>query len=663
MPPIRPPQARTGLLICLALLVVGCAAVTVRKADRAPDLLDAWKASVLAGDQLSPRTLQTLRRCDLDDAYRVRPAEAAAQLHALALKDPQPELLFALAEMSYLQGRRSEKWACSDAVGHYYLSAGYAYFYLFACAGQAPNAAVSECGAATLAPSDPFDPRFRLACDLYNASLAKCITAAQRVGRLDPRHELRLPSGNGGGAFTLSVVHTGFLWKPEEFGPLLSCNDYKVEGLQNQNHAYGLGVPLIATRAEDAPPPEHNYYPKQVSFPATAFFRFDGGLAELAEHRTGQLELYNPLTIQAIEVRGRSVPLETDLTTPLAYYLANAKLHGLEYLAFLRGDYLQGRSGIHMLEPYQPGKIPVVLVHGLLSSPLTWAPVFNELQADPELRKRFQFLVTFYPTGNPYIATAADLRRDLDKFRNDLDPEHKDAALDNMVFIGHSMGGLISKLLTVDSGDDFWRQVDNRPFSDLTLRPETRAELQRIYFFKRESCVRRVIFLGTPHHGSLLSPSPLGRLGDDLVRLPKNLVDAAKDVAAENPGQPVIQAFQRVSTSVDLLAPNAPALELLASRPHPTGVHYHSVVGVLPPSKRTFLERLLPGASEEGDGIVPYTSAHLDDAESELIVPADHFHVHQHPLAVLEIRRILMEHAKEADGAGEVIPVKYSGEH
>src|ERR1019366_753994 len=111
------------------------------------------------------------------------------------------------------QGQQSEKWAGVEAIGHYYLSAGYAYFYLFACAGQSPDGAASKC-AATLAPADPFDPRFRLACDLYNASLAKCIAAAQRAGRLDPRRELRLPTRDGG-AFTLSVVQTGFLWKPE----------------------------------------------------------------------------------------------------------------------------------------------------------------------------------------------------------------------------------------------------------------------------------------------------------------------------------------------------------------------------------------------------------------------------------------------------------------
>src|SRR5438445_242116 len=91
--------------------------------------------------------------------------------------------------------------------------------------------------------------------DLHDASqaaaLSKCIAAAQRVGRLDPRQELRLPAGDGG-AFTLSVVHAGFPWKDEEFGPLLPCDDYEVEGLQNQHHAYGLGVPLIAVRAADA---------------------------------------------------------------------------------------------------------------------------------------------------------------------------------------------------------------------------------------------------------------------------------------------------------------------------------------------------------------------------------------------------------------------------
>ena len=276
-----------------------------------------------------------------NDVYRRRPAEAVAQLHALALQDPQPDLLFTLAEISYLPGKRSEQWACADAVGHYYLCAGYAYHYLFACAGEAPpsppGANAPGSPAAPLTPADAFDPRFP-------PGLRPVQRRPLQVHRRRPARRPTRPAPGTAAAVRrrrrLHAVgaHTGFPWKPEEFGPLLSCDDYEVEGLANQHHAYGLGVPLIAVRAADAPPPAHNYYPKEVSFPVTAFFRFDGGLAELGERRTGRLELYNPLTIQAIEVRGRSVPLETDLTTPLAYFLADTKLETAAYVGFLRAD-------------------------------------------------------------------------------------------------------------------------------------------------------------------------------------------------------------------------------------------------------------------------------------------------------------------------------------
>src|SRR5205814_6834344 len=149
----------------------------------------------------------------------------------------------------------------------------------------------------------------------------------------------------------------------------------------------------------------------------TAFFRFEGGLDDLFARRTGRLELYNPLTVQSVDVRGHTVPLETDLTTPLAYYLAKSGLQNIEYQLFVSPDKIGDRAGIRMLEPYQPGKIPVLLVHGLLSSPLTWSPALNDLTADPVLRKRFQFWTYFYPTSQPYLATAAELRQALARLR------------------------------------------------------------------------------------------------------------------------------------------------------------------------------------------------------------------------------------------------------
>lgn len=616
------------LLFVLALALAGCRGVAVIPAE-APGLLDAFQASVPESD-VSPRTLQTLRRWDLETVYREQPVVAYARLQAAAATAPEPDVLFALAEMSYLFGKQVEEHHCPDAACYFYLCAGYAYHYLF-----------------DPAAGSPYDPRFRLACDLYNAGLGKCIRAAQRCGRLDPRHELHLPTPDGTG-FTLSVQHHGFPWRPEEFGPLLFCADYQVVGLANQHKTYGLGVPLIGTRAVPGKGVAHANFPREVSFPVTAFFRFEGNVADLAGHRAGRLELYNPLAAQTITVAGRAAPLETDLTTPLAYFLdRTGNLDTVQLAGFLRPDKVERVRGIYMLEPYQPGKIPVLFVHGLLSSPLTWSALFNDLRADPVLRERYQFWFYLYPTGTPYLETAADLRDELARLRASA---AGDPAFDRMVMVGHSMGGLVSKLLTVDSGDGcFWKVVSREPFDRLKVKPDTRRELERIFFFEQTPGVERVVFIGTPHRGSKLSPSLPGRLAASLIELPRSLQLAAQDLMDDNPGSSAVYAKTNdLPTSVDLLAPHAPALEALAQRPRPAGVQYHSIIGQAPCDSTLRLVGYVLGQKEsKSDGVVPYDSAHLDGVASEVVVPADHDNVHRHPLAVLEVRRILLEHLQQ----------------
>jgi pimeloyl-ACP methyl ester carboxylesterase len=654
MASVRLPLARAawlGLVYAGLLLAStpGCNSIRVHRAG-AGDSFPGWRFTALRDGDLSPRTRQTLRQWDLEDAYARNPDEAIARLHEQACRDPQPDLLFALAEVHFVRGRQTEHHDPSAAARSYYLCAGYAYHYLFG-----PRAG-PDTVAGTPTTGIVFDPRFRLACDLYNAGLSRCLATAQRAGQLDPRKELHVPAGDGRDV-VLSVSHSGFTWKDEEFGPLLFCDDFEVRGLANHYRTYGLGVPLIATRSPEAPP--NRYFPATASFAATAFLRFNGSLADLGAHGSGRLELYDPLATRTVDVAGKRVPLETDLTTPLAHFLAQSDLDEIGIKGFLNADKIRGRTGINMLAPYQPGKVPVVLVHGLLSSPMTWAPVFNDLQADPVLRERCQFWYYFYPTGEPYLVAAAKLRDELARIRHDLDPKGQDAALGQMVFVGHSMGGLVSKLLTVEGGDDFWRLVSDEPLSHLKLKTDTRAELQETFYFRREPCVSRVVFLATPHHGSRLSPTALGRLAVKLASLPRDLMDAAKDVAAENPELADVFEHKPLPTSVDLLAPDSPALELLAARPRPERVHYHSIIGKLPPAQ-TPLETWLSGDREPGDGVVPYASAHLEGADSELVVPADHFHVHHHPLAVREVRRILLEHTEELARKRGVVPAAHT---
>jgi hypothetical protein len=196
------------------------------------------------------------------------------------------------------------------------------------------------------------------------------------------------------------------------------------------------------------------------------------------------------------------------------------------------------------------------------------------------------------------------------------------------------MGGLVSKLVTQDGGADLWRAVSATPFDELDLSPALREKLRETFFFQRLSGVTRVIFIATPHHGATLSQSVAGWFGAHLVHFRTDLENFAKEMAQRIPDY----VYGHIPTSIELLAPDSPALRILAARPAPPGVHYHSVIGVEPKGWQLFSH------AEPGDCVVAYRSAHLEGAESELVVPANHFTVHHHPETVKEIRRILMEH-------------------
>ncbi|MFQ3648780.1 MAG: alpha/beta hydrolase [Gemmataceae bacterium] len=608
-------------VVLLLMLLSGCSGVGVRPVAQ-PVRVASGDSTPTVG-RVSLRTEQVLRRYDLIHLHPQRLDMLSERLLAEAKREPLPELLAALAEVEFLLAERER------TAERYTRAAGYAYHYLFRTVRE---------------PGEDYDPQFRVICELYNASVAHLL-----LSRRNGEGFIPLRQTDETGQSILPVRFQGFDYRPDEFGPVQLCSAYRVVGLANRHRTYGLGVPLIGTRDPAAACPEHGFHPVGLSFPMTAFLDFEGGLEAVADPQARRLELINPLTIARLRVRQRTVPLETDLTTPLAYCLGQTDLERLGLVAFLRPDSLGNHIGLHALQPYRPGKIPLVFVHGLLSSPATWAPMYNDLLADPVLRERYQFWVYFYPTGHPYLLSAAKLRNQLESVRRRLDPDGSDPALNEMVFVGHSMGGLITRLLTTDSGDDFWHLVSPDPLDSLKLSPGSRASLRNTFYFQRQPYITRAVFIGTPHRGSRLSPSPLGRLATRLAGMPQQLLGTMRDLIENNSDINDALRQQILPTSVDLLAPEAPALQLLAHRPRPEGVKYHSIIGVS--SRDTLLlSRLFGGGFwRQSDGVVPLNSARLADADSELIVPADHFTVHQHPLAILEVRRILLEHLRETE--------------
>src|SRR5262249_7136658 len=190
--------------------------------------------------------------------------------------------------------------------------------------------------------------------------------------------------------------------------------------------------------------------------------------------------------------------------------------------------------GVNLIRPYQPVRIPVVFVHGLNSSPIFWKDTVNELSNDPLLNQRFQFWLYLYPTGAPIPGSAARLRRDLREALDVLDPGGQDPALGDMVLVGHSIGGVIIKMATQDSGTALWDSLFTRPPDELRLSPDARRALVDALLFQPEPYVRRLIFVSTPHSGAPITYRCLAQVYAFLSREVDEVHRAMREVIHNN---------------------------------------------------------------------------------------------------------------------------------
>ena len=254
-------------------------------------------------------------------------------------------------------------------------------------------------------------------------------------------------------------------------------------------------------------------------------------------------------------------------------------------------------TGLSLLQPYRRGRVPVVFVHGLWSSPWSWSPMVEALEDDPALRDRYQFWTFGYSTGDPILYSAWLLRRDLDEARRKFDPDGTDAAFDRTVVVGHSMGGLLAKMMVQDSGPRLWRLVSDRPFEQLAGDPEDRDLFRRGLFFKPRPEVRRVVFIATPHRGSRVDRGRLERLGARLVRLQEPLRAAYGRLMDRNgPAFFKERLREGLPTSIEELEWGSPVLTGLSELGLAAGVTAHSVIA----------DRRDPPRAGGSDGLVPY---------------------------------------------------------
>ena len=463
---------------------------------------------------------------------------------------------------------------------------------------------------------------------LHRSAMIKLVVNGQRFGRLDPRTGLTVY--RNGLSDLIPIERHGFVWNSEDFSSLSPVGEYSTNAFQRRHRSPGVGIPMVVS-GETNPRPFGSPKP---TFPATLVMRADSSELDNGESDC-RLELYDPMRVDTIDMASTRVAIAKDVSAALAYRLRN---HRSDIISnFVNPSRYQGDYRLSMIEPYQRGKIPLILVHGLLSDPFTWVEMINELYAVRGFVENFQIWVFEYPTGQQFLASAGQMRGQLKQAVASVDPDGSDPQLSQIVIVGHSMGGLIGKMQVTDSGDTLWRSIANKPFDQVTMTTEVRDRLRSSFFFTASTNVSRVVFIGTPHNGASTASRLIGRVGASLVSQPQELNEKHRELIERNPGVFSSEVTKRIPTSIDLLKPDTPILNAVSDLPIDHRVRLHSIIGDSHWS-------LLHGRS---DGIVPIDSARETRAITERYVREKHADLHKYRETIEEVVMILNEHLRE----------------
>jgi triacylglycerol esterase/lipase EstA (alpha/beta hydrolase family) len=494
----------------------------------------------------------------------------------------------------------------------------------------------------------------------YHYSVAQLVRCATIHGRLDPAKGISL-AADSDSSTPILITHHSFPWSKQDFNQLNVITPPSESGLARYWTKSGLGVPLIAVRQRDK---SEGFLGQTIPFSATAILRPQtphpalglGNTADASRATGAVLELHDPIRVEQVSYAHGHWDLARDISAPLQ--LANAIVNRDKIQNFLNPGRNDEAAGLRMIEPYQPGKVPVVLGHGLLSDKFTWLDLANDLRSVPGFHQKYQVWAFQYPTGQTFIRSAAEMRHGLTQIVQHLDPGGSDPALSQMVLIGHSMGGLVSKLQITGSDSEIWDSVAKRKFEEIDTTPEIRREIESVFFFEPLPFVKRVVFIGSPHQGSQMATGFLGKLGSALVMAPQERVSMLQNLVAGNPDAFAGEVTERLPSSVELLRPDNPVLLATYKLRVNPAVRLHTIIGT-------------GGELSDGtpaDGVVSVASARHPGTVSERRIDATHTQLTSHPETTIEVVRILKEHLRQLSGPAAVVasvdeqsPLPHSG--
>jgi len=493
-----------------------------------------------------------------------------------------------------------------------------------------------------------FDNRQVQIRDFYNQAIAKLVTiSAQRSSVKKATDSVKI----GNSIYNINLDQYQLL-KNKELDRFISSYNLNFSGLRTINRRDGFGSEFVAV----FPASEEKSNNKYILDPLNASYQTSinpnihkarylsativarpvkaESVDDIINSPNITVQVMDPYRTENVDIAGKSYPLAANFSAPYGLWLAENNLGAAAYLSLIDREERLTMPHLYMLEPYNPNKKVIVLVHGLASSPEAWIALTNDIMGDSILREHYQVWQVFYSTNMPILESRFQIYALLKQAFGALNPN--DPADKDAVLIGHSMGGIISRLLVSNADISQSALSMMSPYQQAKLKKHPivseRLKIQPITNFDR------AVFMSSPNRGTDFADLWFTRAARKIIKLPGAFLGAVTDTITNQD----IDA-KDILTRIDKgLIQNGPSdlshkskfMALTEDINPPKGFVFHSIIGNKTNSKDPDVMT---------DGIVPYKSAHLDGATSEVIIKGGHS-IQKTPEAVLELRRILRQH-------------------
>ena len=621
------------------ILLSGCAGVKSVSVST-NDYMSQRRGDILTTGEMSSAVGVALQVAGIDEKHcRATPQLCRDQVaENIGIDDEQRMSALAelwLQEALSMDQKVNEGILAEDVLNAYLESARHAYAYLFLTQRSPSERALED--------------RQTQVRDYYNFAVQQTVTRT-----FNHHHKRLLDSIDAQGQFSI----TSKLWTisgqlnevrlaehqqiPEK---LIPASSLTFKGLRNQYRRDGIGAELVAVTAKrvvDKNSREEVF--SETPFPAiTAVLRFSGDtLEEVLDTQHAELLGFDPYKRDSVRLAGSQVPLAANFTSGYGLWLARSGFVRQSLLTLVgRGEVLE-RPHVYLMQPYDPKRRVIIMLHGLASSPEAWINVANEVLGDETLRKNFQVWQVYYPTNAPLAFNLHTIRKSIQDTLKAFDPEGQHRASQDLVLIGHSMGGVLARLLISDSGDRFWKPIVKMYGLQGERKEQARKKLRNYAWFKPMLEVSRAVFIAAPHRGTPFAENRFSRWAAGVVKLPVSMLGRITEIAQllVDPSSANAAPLTRPLNSISNLSNQDPFVRLAANMPIAEHVPYHSIIGNDTPNLSLQLS---------SDGVVPYSSAHLAGAQSEKVIRSWHS-VQETPAAIVEVRRILHEHLHDTNG-------------